>query len=253
MGSDELVKRVCDHLESSNGGLRRPYGIPVGGSNALGSFGYIEAVDELKSQWEDLADDKSPAPPIDHIVFACGSGGTAAGIALGIALAYGALEPGTENLRIPTVHAIGVCDNPDYFYRFVAKIADDMGLVLPSDMSMEEFIRQHMIVHQGKGLGYAISTDDELDFVCQFAQDTGIALDPVYSGKALYNFVSGVIDGSDSDSFRGKNVLFWHTGGALGLFDKGDDLLNKLARQSTVFRLDVYGKQGMEGTVDIHS
>jgi len=244
VGSKELVKRVCQYLQSSDGGNHNAYAIPVGGSNAIGSFGYIQAVDELMAQW-----DKNQGP-IDHIVFACGSGGTAAGIALGIALAHGALDKSdtTDNQDIPTVHAIGVCDNPDYFYAFVSNIADGMGLSLPSDMSTEVFLRRHMVVHQGKGLGYAVSTDEELDFVCQFAQETGIALDPVYSGKALYNFVTGLVEGPDSQSFRGKNVLFWHTGGALGLY--ASDLTARMARQSPVKRLDVYGKN-MENAVDV--
>lgn len=249
IGSAELVKRVCDHLESAQ---RKPYGIPVGGSNALGSFGYIEAVDELKSQWEELNTLQATSNNIDHIVFACGSGGTAAGIAVGIALAYGALEPDSQQLPIPKVHAIGVCDSPDYFYSFVAEIAEDMGLVLPSGMSAEEFLRQHMIVHQGKNLGYAVSTDEELDFICNFAQDTGVVLDPVYSGKSLYNFVFDVMQGAHSESFKGSNVIFIHTGGSLGMYDKCDAVMRRIAEQSPVKRLDVYGK-GVQGSLDIHS
>ena len=66
-------------------------------------------------------------------------------------------------------------------------------------------------------------------------------MDPVYSGKALYNFFQFVRE-SDPDAFRGQNVLFWHTGGALGLFDKCDDLLPTLKEVAPCHRLDVYGK-----------
>jgi hypothetical protein len=53
-----------------------------------------------------LLDEAPRLGSVDHIVFACGSGGTAAGVALGARLA-----------RMPQrVHAVGVCDSPDAFY-----------------------------------------------------------------------------------------------------------------------------------------
>jgi hypothetical protein len=86
-----------------------------------------------------------------------------------------------------------------------------MGATLPSAMSTESFLRQHMTVHQGKGLGYAASTSAELDFVTDFALETGIVLDPVYSGKGLYHFMTHVLE-QDPEKYRGTNILFWHTG-----------------------------------------
>jgi len=205
----------------------------LGGSNALGTWGYIQGVDELLSQLDQVNG------KVDHIVFACGSGGTAAGIATGIALAYAAKQ---NNKTIPKVHGIGVCDNPDYFYAFVAGIVQDMGLVLPDGTSsVEDFIRQHLIVHQGKGLGYAMSTKEELEFVSSFARDTGIVLDPVYSGKAFYNFMLQLVDEQPND-FRGKTILFWHTGGALGLYDKCHDMETDLVQSSPCTRIDIYNK-----------
>jgi D-cysteine desulfhydrase len=236
VGSDDLVARVCSHLQNQKG--KRPYPIPVGGSNCLGTWGYIHAVEEMMTQWralESSGDDSQPS--LDHIVFACGSGGTATGIALGIALAHDAL--GTPASRMPHVHAIGVCDDPDTFYRDIADISDKMGLTLPSGMSTEDFIRQHLTVYQGKGLGYAMATDEELDFVSEFAQTTGVVLDPVYSGKALYNFMKLV---EQDSTFCDQNILFWHTGGALGLFEKSDELLPNLKKDRPYQRLDIYGR-----------
>ena len=217
VGSTEIVEGVCTHLTRKG---KKPYGIPVGGSNWLGSWGYIQGVDEVLHQWKDS--DQS----LDHVVFACGSGGTAAGIALGFGLAPE---------QSPSVHAVAVCDDPDYFYNYVANIADDMGF----QGDALAFIKGNMVVHQGKGLGYASSTPEELNFVTQFAVETGILLDPVYSGKALYHFVTNVLE-QDPEAYRGNNVLFWHTGGALGLFDKGNDLF--LNAVSPVKRLDFYKK-----------
>lgn len=217
VGSQELVARVCAHLdEETNSSSGAYYPIPVGGSNGIGTWGYINGVDELMSQWNSIQESaQGSSPSLDHVVFACGSGGTAAGIALGIALAHGALDKDTPSAAIspsPKVHAIGVCDNPDYFYSHVAKIAEEMGLQLPPTTTTESFIRQHMTAHNGKGLGYAVNTQEELDFITNIALETGVVLDPVYSGKALYHFVITLLDGDNAEQYRGKNILFWHTG-----------------------------------------
>ena len=51
VGSVQLVSRLCDHLAASRP-TGPPYPIPVGGSNGLGSWGYINGVDELMAQLE---------------------------------------------------------------------------------------------------------------------------------------------------------------------------------------------------------
>ena len=250
IGSQALISRLGQHLKTNLG--KRPYLIPVGGSNGIGSWGYIHAVDELVHQWQAIAailSSSSSSSTLDHVVFACGSGGTAAGIALGLCLAFSPLDTSTDddnNTTPPTVHAIGVCDDPDYFYNHVAKIAVEMGFRLPgttTQPSLEDvtaFVRRHLIAHQGKGLGYASSTPEELEFLSHFARATGIVLDPVYSGKALYHFAHHVVPSYPPETFTDKNVLFWHTGGALGLFDKVAALAPTLGITAPCQRLNAY-------------
>mmetsp|Transcript_7939 Transcript_7939/g.21459 ORF Transcript_7939/g.21459 Transcript_7939/m.21459 type:complete len:467 (-) Transcript_7939:133-1533(-) len=284
-GSDALVKRLADHLEKEHG--EKPYCIPVGGSNGVGTWGYINAVEELRQQLRQAGaeserqdgkqdNDDGNAVNFDHVVFASGSGGTAAGLSMGFSLC-----PSLVSTRL---HAIGVCDTPDYFYKTMAKIVkEDMGYSHSStdDVSsgtsaapdaeggsggIESFLRQKVTVHQGKGLGYAVSTMEELDFVEQFAMETGVVLDPVYSGKALYHFFQNVLSTTDNNGndsgeeddtaqttnpYHGSNILFWHTGRALGLFDKVNDL--QLSKQSPVTRLGLYGKpnEGSPGSISI--
>ena len=136
VGSTALVARLQKHLRSAHG--KNPYPIPVGGSNGLGSWGYINAVDELLQQWMSLQEHMKESSSyssstLDHVVFACGSGGTATGIALGLCLAF---QQSTTSPP-PVVHAIGVCDDPDYFYSFVAEIAKEMGLSVPPSSSTD--------------------------------------------------------------------------------------------------------------------
>jgi 1-aminocyclopropane-1-carboxylate deaminase/D-cysteine desulfhydrase-like pyridoxal-dependent ACC family enzyme len=47
-----LGQQLLSQLRSQG---RNPYLIPVGGSNALGTWGYLEAVEELRQQQQALA------------------------------------------------------------------------------------------------------------------------------------------------------------------------------------------------------
>jgi D-cysteine desulfhydrase family pyridoxal phosphate-dependent enzyme len=246
-GSTKLIDSVCNIIRQKKKKPNNPYPITVGGSNAVGTWGYIDAVDELIQQIE-----ASDISTLDHVIFATGSGGTATGITLGLSLAYGCHgsvgHPAMQNKDPPRIHAVGVCDHPDYFYRTMSNIADEMGMTLSSSfdnntngssssMTTEEFIRDAVTVYNGKGNGYAVSTNDELDFITTFAIETGIVLDPVYTGKALYYFLSTVLE-EDPEIYRDTNILFWHTGGSIGLYDKGDDLLERMSQSSHVIRID---------------
>src|SRR5215475_6093284 len=55
----------------------RPYIIPEGGSNALGAWGYVRAAEELAADLAALGPARKTS-----IVYACGSGGTGAGLTL---------------------------------------------------------------------------------------------------------------------------------------------------------------------------
>ena len=78
LGSNKLVESVCDYLQLNQKSQKKPYPIPVGGSNDIGTWGYINAVDELMQQLDSSrGDDLSSSDfDFDHVVFATGSGGT---------------------------------------------------------------------------------------------------------------------------------------------------------------------------------
>ena len=44
------------------------------------------------------------------------------------------------------------------------------------DTSVEKFVRESLTIYQGKGIGYASSTPEELNFIVNFALETGISL-----------------------------------------------------------------------------
>ncbi|HLM73869.1 MAG TPA: pyridoxal-phosphate dependent enzyme, partial [Polyangiaceae bacterium] len=90
----------------------RPYVIPEGGSNGLGSLGYVEAMAEVRKQLDlGLAGGK----PFDLVVHACGSGGTAAGVALGA----------TRFEVAPEVRAMAVCDDAQTFEQTIERIIEE--------------------------------------------------------------------------------------------------------------------------------
>src|SRR5437868_1025379 len=96
---DEYKRRATLFVEVQGQLLaqrRKAYVIPEGGSNALGAWGYVGCVEELR---EELGD--SPLT----IVYAAGSGGTGAGLLLGIKL-----------LKLPwRAVGVNVCDDKEYF------------------------------------------------------------------------------------------------------------------------------------------
>jgi D-cysteine desulfhydrase family pyridoxal phosphate-dependent enzyme len=200
-GGDKLASILATRLEDEG---RRPYVIPVGGSNPLGAFGYINCVDELIKQTEDLS------MSFDHIVVACGSGGTLAGLAIGHRLA------GLKS----KLHVVGVCDSPAVFYDHLRHVATELGVSTELHGEVENWCT----VYAGQGIGYAKSTPEELQYIISLSRKTGIILDPVYSGKALYHFVKVVMKQHSDVFLPGQKILFIHTGGVVGMYDKLNQL-----------------------------
>jgi D-cysteine desulfhydrase len=144
-----------------------------------------------------------------NIKFVSRSGGTAAGLAIGMKLAG-------EKMKL---HAVGVCDSPDYFYHHINETIKQ--LKLEHTVGRAEDL---LTVYAGQGIGYARSTTEELRFIADVAASTGVILDPVYSGKALFKF-SQLLRNQPEVFKKGECVLFLHTGGTFGLYDKSEELL----------------------------
>lgn len=50
----------------------------------------------------------------------------------------------------------------------------------------------------------------------------GVVLDPVYTGKAVHALLQDMAD--NAQEWQGRKVLFVHTGGLLGLYDKAQQM-----------------------------
>lgn len=180
---------------------RAPYVIPEGGSNGLGALGYVEAMREVRRQL-DLG--LGGGAPFDVVVHACGSGGTAAGLALGAARHRVAPEvrPMVVQRDAPTFEAV--------IERIVAEArALDPDLGAPARLVVDD---------RAKGPAYGVSTAEQRARIVEAARLSGLVFDPVYTGKAL----SGLWDLCESGELRGRRVLFVHTGGLPGLLAQGE-------------------------------
>mmetsp|Transcript_18860 Transcript_18860/g.18981 ORF Transcript_18860/g.18981 Transcript_18860/m.18981 type:complete len:122 (+) Transcript_18860:1034-1399(+) len=92
------------------------------------------------------------------------------------------------------------------------------------DQSEHGTVRSWVDIHMADGSGYAASSIEELQFIVDVSRRTGLVFDPVYSGKALYYF-NKLVESDPSIVKTGETVMFIHTGGTLGLYDKSEQLL----------------------------
>lgn len=171
--------------------LGRPYyKIPCGGSNALGTLGYVDCCREIREQ----------GIAFRHIVCAEGSGGTMAGLALG------------ARLHLPETHVWGMMVDTDPFDIITPALMKEAAALLGSDIPIDD---RNYTLRDMCGPGYAIPSEAGNAAVALMAGEEGIFLDPVYTGKAF----AGLIAAAQEGAFKpGEKVLFLHSGGAGGLF-----------------------------------
>lgn len=62
----------------------------------------------------------------------------------------------------------------------------------------------------------------------------------VYSGKALFQFMQEVKN--NPNEYRDSRIMFWHTGGSLGAYEKIESMKQNINISSPIKRMDVYGK-----------
>lgn len=191
---DAALEALATDLRSEG---KRPYVLPVGGSNARGALGYARCAKELWEQSQRLGLD------IDLVVHASGSAGTQAGLLAGFA---------GLGLDVPV---LGVCVS-----RSATEQEDKVLTLARETLELLDvnvlFSREHVRANGDYvGKGYGIPTAEMVAAVTLTGRLEGILLDPVYTGKAMAGLIDLVQKGSLKDK---RNVVFLHTGGAVGLF-----------------------------------
>jgi 1-aminocyclopropane-1-carboxylate deaminase/D-cysteine desulfhydrase-like pyridoxal-dependent ACC family enzyme len=187
------MREIAERLRADG---RKPFEIPIGASTPLGALGYVQAVAEL-------VDQMSPAP--DVIVHSTSSGGTQAGLVAGCRL-----------LGLST--------------RIVGVSADDPAAAIQAEVRMivhgvGELLRLGEQALAGGtaieiddrfvGEGYGVPTPASREAIDLAARTEALFLDPTYTGKAMAALIAYV----RKQRFKeGQTVVFWHTGGQVGLF-----------------------------------
>jgi L-cysteate sulfo-lyase len=185
-------------VEDLRGAGKRPYRVPYGGSNLLGTLAFVQFARELNAQAEGLG------ITLDAVVHASGTGGTQAGIAVGMA----AISPETE------VIGIDIDAEPERVKADVERLAGEAADYLGAPALATH--REIEVASGYAGPAYGVPTPSTLLMIQHAAAREGLLLDPVYSGKGLDGL--NQLIGIHRRWGEGQNVVFVHTGGTPGLF-----------------------------------
>lgn len=192
----EAMEKVAADVREKGG---KPYIIPGGGSNAVGTMGYVACAEEIIAQ----AFDKELN--IDCVVCTSGSGGTHAGLAVGF---WG------NNTGIPVV-GINISRPNEtqrpLIYKDAKATAERLGLDFPEEVV--ECVEGYV------GPGYSLPTQEMVEAVELMARTEAILLDPVYTGKTFSGLIGLIRQGRFK---KGQNVVFVHTGGSPALYHYKD-------------------------------
>jgi len=181
------MESLADSLRAQG---HRPLVIPLGASTPEGAFGHALAIFELIEQGH--------RP--DLIVLSSSSGGTQAGLLAGLAL---------TGLR-PRVVGISADESAPALRAIVGTLEQGALDLLGSSAPIHSAEVDDSFV----GDGYGLATEASREAQALLARSEAIVVDHTYTAKALAGLIALVRGGAVT---RGTSVLFWHTGGQVGV------------------------------------
>jgi len=201
------VPQDADFMEFANqhaASLReqgaKPFILPFGASDLLGTLGYVDCAEQILQQ---VRAEMGRDP--DLVVVSTGSCATHAGLIAGFA----AHDTATR------VQGFTILKNKDDATSEVARLTQE-ALVA---MGKETVSFDVLVDDCALGEAYGITTPECLDAIRTTASLEGIFLDPVYSGKAMAGLISHTQQGLVGPD---EIVVFVHTGGLPLLFAYAD-------------------------------
>lgn len=198
---DAAFERFAGLLEAAEQDGRRLYGIVPGGSDPVGTLGYVAGALELAAQVRTRDLD------VAEVVVAASTAGTAAGLALGSALA----------------HWDVVVDAACVYHSATETTAELGGLLQATASTLGDprlALARHEVDDAPLGPGYGVPTPAGRQAIELLARTEGVLLDPVYTAKAFGHLLSRIRSGELGDE---QDVVFVHTGGSPGLFAYAGD------------------------------
>jgi len=187
--------------------LKHPtaYFVFAGGSNVVGTIGYVDAAFELKAQI-----DRGEIAEPGVIMCALGSGGTLSGLSLGVQLA--GLNTKVIGVRVSESHLgpFQACtpatvkklmsDTYKFLRRKIPKLPD---LKITPPQILQDYI----------GEGYGFPTP-EGNTACRKAQESeNIILEPTYTAKTF----AAVMDYCQGPGKNSRPILYWNTYNSIDL------------------------------------
>ncbi len=194
----------CETLEEMNAkaaelqASRRKsiYEIPVGGSNPLGTVGFVNAAFELKQQ---VSAGLLPEP--DYVYATAGTLGTVAGLTIGFTVLG-------MKTKVLAVKVNG--ENRINVENFVGLMNDTAALLHQADSNfpVRAYTREDVhILSDFYGEDYALFTPEGMEAVSLMQTQYGITLDGTYTGKTCAAMLSGI----KRSDHAGKVAVFWNT------------------------------------------
>jgi len=196
-----IMQAAADEVQTRG---RRAYMMNIATfSGGLAAVGYVAGAFELAEQLHE----RGVEP--DHLVLAVGSGGTYAGLLLGLRLA------GFKT------HIVGVSVNiaAPRLRAMIARHIHDAARLLDVGSPVRD--EEIDITDAHVGPGYSVPTQESLAAIRLAAATEGLMFDPIYTGKAWAALAHAVHQGRID---RDATVVFLHTGGAPNLFLHADTI-----------------------------
>jgi L-cysteate sulfo-lyase len=174
---------------------RRPYIIPLGASTPLGAIGFVSAFHELHEQLPELP---------DVLIHSSSSGGTQAGLVAGSRL----VRAGGRIIGVSADESSAGLETE------IRRILSGLPALL--DLPGDHFTSAPVEVDDRfVGGGYGVPTTESTEAISLLARTEALFLDPTYTAKAMAGLIARVRTGEFRED---QTVLFWHTGGQVGLF-----------------------------------
>lgn len=158
------------------------YLIPEGGANFYGMVGCQEIVKEIDT-------------PFDAIFVAQGTATTSCGI--------GSVLGDAHLYVVPALKGFDSISEMEKIY----------GQAAFESEFIEELNEKTTVLSDYHFGGYGKYTNELLEFIKSIHLQTGLKLDPVYTGKTFFALIDQIKEGV----FNGKSVVFVHTGGLNGV------------------------------------
>jgi 1-aminocyclopropane-1-carboxylate deaminase len=184
MELEYVSREAYKESNRTEGVIQRVLYIAEGGAGKLGTIGCQDILRETDTS------------SIDKIFVACGTGTTISGLA----------TYAREFALTSEVCGVQVLKGDGYI---AADIEQEYGV---------EGVTVYDEYHCG---GYAKTNEELIQFIKKFTRETGVLLDPIYTGKMMLAIHKLCLNGSIK---KGERIMAVHTGGLTGWFGKSAEL-----------------------------